>query len=191
MRKDPRVEPESNPPDPKAESGRNERAAEIVGTTQVQATLRESLTDPSEAMPGSRTVTSVDPRLEAIEPLLDRGDWAGIAQKLGPTDAAGKLPPTLGLVYALAVHEKTDDPQASAMAIRCAAGLFGVAPESGTARVLARRLLRKNPTWRHKPAPATRYSVLFILAALAIGSGIGWVLSSGWMHLPPIRFCAG
>src|SRR5205085_535678 len=84
--------------------------------------------DPAAKSEG-RVVTNVDPRLEEIEPAIDRGDWAAVVKSLGPVDAAGRLPPQLGLLFAVAHHETAKEDEkggANEMAIRCAAGLFGV-----------------------------------------------------------------
>lgn len=144
-----------------------------------------------ESEPKRPTVTSSDPRLRAVEPAVSAGDWKQVADVLGPNENAGNLPPTLGLVYALARKEiehdeaaNTRDPGTNQLAIRCMAGLFGVEPDSPIALVLAKRLLRKNPVgWRQRPAPSAKVSILFVALAIVIGSAIGWVASGGYVHL--------
>lgn len=168
-RPDPRVDPDSDPP---------ERGVVDSGRTAPPA--ERSAPDPER---GARSVTSLDPRLEAVEPLVARGDWANVSKQLGPMDKAGFLPPNLGLLFALAHHESASEEDAGAgneIAIRCMAGLLGVASESPVALVLAKRLLRKNPqTWREKPAPPARVSFLIVLAVLVLGAAVGWFGSSG------------
>lgn len=147
--------------------------------------------EPERARPAaSHAFTNVDPRLETIEPAIAAGDWAAIVKLLGTDDEAGRLPPNLGLLYALARKEAEHD-EASArrgteftqLAIRCMAGLFGVPEQSPIALVLAKRLLRKNPvSWQQRPAPPTKVSVLFILLAIAIGSAVGWAISQGYVR---------
>lgn len=130
-------------------------------------------------------VTSQDPRYEPIEKLLDRNDWKKITDELGPMSDVGKLPPNLGLLAALAHNEtkKDGDPDAVATAIRCMAGLLGVADDSPIARVLARRMLRKNPVkLSERKAPPARTSMLIVLATLVGGGGIGWLASEGSWH---------
>lgn len=134
--------------------------------------------------------TNVDPRLEAIEPAISAGDWASIVKQLGTDDEAGRLPPNLGLLYALARKEAEHDDatakrgsELTQLAIRCMAGMFGVPEQSPIALVLAKRLLRKNPvSWQQRPAPPAKVSVLFIALAIAIGSGVGWAISQGYVR---------
>lgn len=133
-------------------------------------------------LPAAKSITSQDPRYEPLEKLLDANDWKKIGVELGPMEAIGKLPPNLGLVAALAHNEnaKDGDPEAVVTAIRCMAGLLGVAEDSPIARVLARRMLRKNPVRiRDRQAPPARTSLIIVLATLVMGGGVGWVASIG------------
>ena len=60
------------------------------------------------------------------------------------------------------------------------AALVGVAPDSDTALVLAKRLLRQNPAgWRTKPAPPARFSIPIILVGIALGAAAGWFATLG------------
>lgn len=187
-RRDPRAEPSDPPPIaeehvsarfelPKAE--RREEEAEPPPSSR-----RQPPPPAPEAQPHA-VITNVDPRLEQVEPLVDKADWQGIAKALGGVAEIGQLPPNLGLLAALAASESAGEkgaPVANETAIRCMAGLFGVAPESAIARVLAKRLLRKNPTtWRERPAPPARVSFLIILVVLVLGGALGWFLSSGYV----------
>lgn len=137
---------------------------------------------PDARPPPKSTVTSVDPRLEIATESVETGDWRKVAAELGPLAKAGGLPPTLGLLCALAHHESGAEEEAQAaneLAIRCVASIFGVPRESAIPLVLAKRLLRKNPVaWRARPAPPANLSLLIVAATLAVGSGIGWFLSS-------------
>lgn len=178
--KDPRAEPESLPPREDDAEARRSSAP-----PKEEAARRPSVPPPkptSEA-PKARVVTSTDPRLESIEPLINRGDWAGIVRELGPPDKAGALPPHLGLIFALAMNETAgaESPtDAAQLAIRCAAGLFGVAPDSATALVMAKRLLRKNPlSFGKRPAPPARTSALIVFITLVVGAGVGWLVTGG------------
>jgi hypothetical protein len=132
--------------------------------------------------PAKKKVTSRDPRYEPLEKLLDLNDWKKIRDELGPMDDVGKLPPNLGLLAALAHNEssKDGDHEAATTAIRCMAGLLGVDDDSPIARVLARRILRKNPVkLTERKAPPARTSFLIVLITLVLGGGVGWVASSG------------
>ncbi len=207
--RDPRWEP-SVPPAAGAEgeaapAGAEEAGGEIAGSGESgeaksagsQATALAGIADARIPFMGSRgepeseeepvstrgVITSMDPRLVEIEPLLARGDWEGLARHLGPPEKAGSLPPTLGLLYAVARREaagENSSGDANEMAIRCMASLFGVPPESATALVLAKRLLRKNPAaWRTRSAPPTGISVLIMMIALVLGGFAGWYLRPG------------
>jgi hypothetical protein len=58
------------------------------------------------------------------------------------------------------------------------AALLGVADTSPLARVLARRLLRKNPARiTERAAPPARTSALIVVIALLIGGGVGLVVA--------------
>jgi hypothetical protein len=135
-----------------------------------------------------RRVTNVDPRLEALEPLLRAADWDGVIKQLGSPDEAGKLPPNLGLLYAIARKEKetseSKGSDATELAIRCTAGLLGTAPESPVALVVAKRIVRKNPVaWQKAPAPRASVSAIIILVAIAIGGLVGWLVATGRLQV--------
>ncbi len=130
----------------------------------------------------AKKITSRDPRYEPLEKLLDTNDWKKIAAEVGPMDDVGKLPPNLGLLAALAHNEvaKDGNPDAAAAAIRCMAGLLGVDDDSPIARVLARRMLRKNPVkLSERQAPPARTSFLIVVITLVLGGGVGFVASAG------------
>ena len=138
--------------------------------------------DDSTAERPAKKITSRDPRYEPLEKLLDTNDWKKIAAEVGPMDDVGKLPPNLGLLAALAHNEVSKDgnPDAAAAAIRCMAGLLGVDEDSPIARVLARRMLRKNPVkLSERQAPPARTSFLIVVITLVLGGGVGFVASAG------------
>ncbi len=188
------AEPDSKrepPPDSKREpEPDSKREPEPVSQREAEP-VSEREPEPSstrepEPRKGDRAVVTIgDPRLEALEPLLASAKWSEICAQLGPADQAGKLPPTLGLVYALARSESAaaSDKGASAaheMSIRCMAALFSVPAGSPIALVLAKRLLRKNPAaWRTKPAPKTSVSILIMVIALLIGAAIAAYFNRG------------
>jgi hypothetical protein len=127
-------------------------------------------------------ITNQDPRIEPLEKLLDGNDWHGIGRELGGLTDAGKLPPNLGLIAALAHSESLEEGHAEAaqVAIRCMAALLGVSEDSSVARVLARRILRKNPVrLRDRKAPPARVSILIMVLTLLVGGGVGWIVSAG------------
>lgn len=188
---DPRADPVSSPPSAKEDFSvdrvavpKSAKAIEAVDEAAA-AGAAPSLALESTVVPVDKPankVTSQDPRYEPVEKLLDVNDWKQIASELGPLDEVGKLPPNLGLVAALAHNEnaKAGDPEAAAVAIRCMAGLLGVADDSPIARVLARRMLRKNPVkLRERQAPPAKTSLLIVLVTLVLGGGVGWLVSIG------------
>ena len=187
---DPRADPISVPPD--AEDGAVAKEDFSVDRVMVTKTARiedvEAIEKPASSVvptAAAKKITSQDPRYEAIEKLLDLNDWKKIGNELGAMGDVGKLPPNLGLVAALAHNEAAKDgnPEAIAIAIRCMAGLLGVADDSPIARVLARRILRKNPVkLRERQAPPARTSMLIVLITLVLGSGVGWLASIGSWH---------
>jgi hypothetical protein len=139
-------------------------------------------------------VTNADPRFAELEPLIETNDWKTVAKKLGPIDDAGKLPPNLGLIAAIAHHEATEDggPDARALAIRCTAGLLGLPADNEIVRILSRRMLRKNVVkLRERPAPPARWSAFIVVIVLALGGGLGWFLSTPYaarlLHLLHVR----
>lgn len=182
-RVDPRADPLTNPPKEGTASEYSVERLNLHGALAVAPRAPVALRDTTEDGPPSvSAVTSSDPRSERIEKLLDVNDWRGVADELGTIDDAGKLPPNLGLVVALAHQELAGDgnPDAAAIAIRCMAALLGVGETSPLARVLGRRLLRKKPVrLRDRPAPPARVSLMIVALTLAFGSGIGWLASSG------------
>jgi hypothetical protein len=206
--RDPRAESDPPPDDARPSKEPNESGLVPAGATaeNVPRSAREAsspiaklLAEEMLAKPKSlpppplkTTVTSMDPRLEESVKALETGDWKALSKQLGPLDKSGGLPPTLGLLNALAHHESSGEESTQAaneLAIRCMASLFGVPIDSPIALVLAKRLLRKNPTaWRERPAPPAKTSLLIIAVTLAVGSGIGWLLTSHVGRLFKLHF---
>lgn len=191
---DPRADPVTNPP-AGAEDYKVDRV-EISIKMPEPPKIAEPVVD-AEAAPVSSAesrksepprsaVTNSDPRYAALEKLLDVNDWRAVASELGALEDAGKLPPNLGLLAALAHNESSaaGHPDSVPTAIRCVAAIFGVPQESPIARVLARRILRKNPTrLRDRPAPPARVSFFIIAVTLVLSGGLGWFLSSGGVNM--------
>ena len=133
-------------------------------------------------------MTSADPRLEQVEPIIDEGNWPTVREKLGSLADSGRLPPTLGLIAAVAHTELAGEegcPEASDLAIRCMSGLFGIENDSAIGRVLAKRLLRRN----QRPAPvrpSLPAATAFILMAVFLAAGLvgGYLIGSGTVKVP-------
>jgi hypothetical protein len=178
-RPDPRAEPVSIPPTQRRRDA-PDHSVERVVVARIDA-VSEPASEAEEPAPPSSSVTSADPRIAEIEPLVARNDWKAIADLLGSLDAVGKLPPNLGLLAALAHNEVAKDGNADArdVATRCMAALLGMPASGEIASVVARRLLRKNPVaFRKRPAPPARTSALIVVVVLAVGGALGWFLSS-------------
>jgi hypothetical protein len=124
-------------------------------------------------------------RLDVLGQLVSMGDWDGVLRSLGAGEDPSKLPPNMGLLWAVARREKMnpDDPGVAAVtgvAVRCAASILNVDESSAIAQMLAKRILRRNPvSWAKQPAPSPWVSAFIMIAALVVGSGIGWILSGG------------
>jgi hypothetical protein len=180
-RPDPRVEPESLPPSRTAETSVERVVVSTITAKENDVETAKEDAPPEESKPAAR-VTNVDPRIFALEPLVERNDWQGVANELGSLDDAGKLPPNLGIFAAIAHNEleKDGSSEARSIATRCMAGILGLPVESELVRVLSRRLLRKNAVrFRERPAPPARVSAFIILATIVIGGGVGWFLATG------------
>jgi len=135
-------------------------------------------------------ITVADPRLAEVEPFLRAGDWDGLLKSLGTPEQAGKLPPNLGLIYAVASKEKESSGKgashldATDLAIRCTAGLLNVPADSALALAIAKRLVRRNPVaWQKRPAPPASISALIIIVALVLGGLVGWLVATGRLHV--------
>lgn len=163
---------------------------EPANSLRPQVSYRPSLDAPPTHRPSSSTnvVTNLDPRLEQIEPIIDEGNWRTVRQKLGSLEETGRLPPTLGLIAAVAHTEIAGDegcPEASDLAIRCMTGVFGIRADSAIGRVLAKRLLRRNQ--RAAPLRATvPAATAFVLFAVFLALGLvgGYLIGSGTLKVP-------
>jgi len=191
-RPDPRAEPQSLPPERIDDtSGALKELAVDRVVTDVVAKRSSEPPEAAEDAPPSRPKALQDPRYKSIEKLLDRNDWRGISTELGDLADVNKVPPNLGLIAALAHNEATQagHPEAVATATRCMAAILGVEETSPIARVLARRVLRKNPTrLRDRKAPPAKVSFLLVFIALVIGVGVGWLAFIGNVRALPGMF---
>jgi hypothetical protein len=184
-RPDPRVDPSSLPPDREGADPGVERVAvsAITAPTSDPADATEAESGVvAVSAPTPKSVTSADPRIAEVEPLVALNDWKAIAGKLGSVEDAGTLPPNLGLLAALAHNEmaKDGDQAARELSFRCVASVLGMPADSEIVRVLTGRLLRKNPVrFGERPAPPAKTSLLIVAMVLAVGAGVGWFLSSG------------
>lgn len=161
-----------------AEKTEEPEAKDESGVVELAAKPREREAKKSEPPP---RITSEDPRILAIEPFLETNDWKGATKELGSLEDAGKLPPNLGLLCAIAHNEATPDGSIEArnLAVRCTAALMGMPAESEIARIVARRLLRKAPVrLAEREAPPAKTSAMIVVVVLALGGALGWFLST-------------
>lgn len=121
-----------------------------------------------------------DPRLLKYEPLVQRTAWE---QLHGELSREPELSPVLELLRIIARRETLPNAerQAAALlsqdAITTLARLLHVPEASPTALLLGKRLLRKNPGWVRERSPGTRLSASMLLAGIAVGAGIGWLVT--------------
>jgi hypothetical protein len=177
-RPDPRVDPTSMPP--------KEEQEHLVDQVVIQKTMKPKGDDlagenAAPAAVGPQAVTVLDPRFSELEPLIRANDWKAIADKLGPLDKAGALPPNLGLVAGIAHNELTKEGSDAArdLVTRCIGGVIGLSEENEIVRVLSRRMLRKNPSrLAERPAPPPRTSILIVVIVLVLGGAVGWFAAS-------------
>lgn len=175
---EPTFDPMSLPPAPAPASAPapNPAPTATIGTDDAQSTS-----------PASAPSAIARPPLDTIEHLLDQGQWETLHELLGPSARASELSPHLALVFALA-HSETHPEDAShsvELAIQSAARAHGLPESSAIVRVIAKRLLRKSPTtWRARPAPPKKISIILVLLALTLGGGGGFWLSTTNVRLP-------
>lgn len=140
-----------------------------------------SIKNPSPAeqikvAPDVKPVT--DDRLAQIERLVGRNQWAEVCALLAPEpNAVEQLPPTLALVYAVALKESSPDTRdADRRAIGAIADILGIARESSLALVLGKRLTRRR-NWGETPAPSKAVSAFVVAGGLTIGALVGWLIT--------------
>jgi hypothetical protein len=121
-----------------------------------------------------------DPRVLKYEPLVQRTAWEQLHNELSREP---ELSPVLELLRIIArretlpSEERQNAVQLSQEAIATLARLLEVPEASPTALLLGKRLLRKNPGWARVPSPGTGLSAGMLLAGIAAGAGIGWLVT--------------
>ncbi len=120
-----------------------------------------------------------DRDMAKLENLVERGAWEQLAHDIEASAVRGS--PTIALLQVIAKREllPTNEKGSSKLnqeAIQALALLLGVPASSPLALLLAKRLLRRNPVWTAKQ-PATGLSIGIVLGGLAVGIGIGWLVT--------------
>ncbi len=123
--------------------------------------------------------------IHTLEDLVSQNQWTKVCSILGAPENQGKLPVGLAFIYAIALNEirvpgSTVDkraPDIERIAQRCISVMLGTDPKGQLTQIIAKRLMRRN--WRTAPAPPARTSILLLIAALAVGSFVGFLLGPG------------
>lgn len=121
-----------------------------------------------------------------IEHLVDGGQWPELFEMLVEGEKAKALPPLYALIFALAYSETRADDAGAAIdvAIRATAKMHELPDTSPIARVIAKRLLRRNsPNWRKRSAPKS-ISLFLVVLAVVLGGGGGFWLSTTKVRIP-------
>src|SRR5262245_53949935 len=84
-KRDPRADPDSIPSMPVVRADADD--------VDVALSAEEPAAEAPPASGAERASAPDDPRLAEIEPLVERSAWKEIADKLGPPERAGDLPP--------------------------------------------------------------------------------------------------
>ena len=117
--------------------------------------------------------------------MVSQNQWTQICSLLGSPENQGRLPVGLAFIYAIALNEirvpgspvDKRAPDIERIAQRCVSVMLGTQPDGELTHIIAKRLMRRN--WAAAPAPPARMSVLLLVAALAIGSFVGFLLGPG------------
>ncbi len=164
---------------------------EMIATTPPSALLEgmkrevmpSNLPEPTQSrMPPSAASTIA---MSTIENLVSQNQWTKVCEILGAPDNQGKLPVGMAFIYAVALNElrvpgsPVDQraPDIEKIMLRCLAVMLGTDAKGPLAQIVAKRLMRRS--WRATPAPRTRISVMLIVAALVVGSFIGFLIGPG------------
>ncbi|HEX2677470.1 MAG TPA: hypothetical protein VHM19_12540 [Polyangiales bacterium] len=128
--------------------------------------------------------------LPDVDALIEQGKWhelRALLETKAPEPA--QLPPTLALLYSIAVKEdaasedttQTRRVDVDLLGIRAMADLLGISEQSPSALLLAKRMLRRRPLeWNQKPP--RRISFLVVAIALLVGIGAGFFISPTLMQ---------
>ena len=174
----PREKPSEPPPEPA-----RPRTQDIAALVQESAERMSAAEIPriSESM---RTRISKhesqygDTRLAKLDTLVERSAWEQVVKELG---SERDQTPGIVLLRVLAQRELLPDRDKGAVAltreaISAIAQLLEVPESSPTALLLAKRLLRRNRSVGGT-APSKGLSAGVLLAGLAVGAGVGWLIT--------------
>lgn len=123
--------------------------------------------------------------MATIEDLVSQNQWTKVCELLGAPENHGRLPVGMAFIYAMALNElrvpgspvDKRAPDIEKIMLRCVGVMLGTESKGPLAQIIAKRLMRRG--LRATPAPPARTSVLIILAALTVGSFIGFLVGPG------------
>ena len=174
-------------PEPDAPAEAPPEAAEDAAPAEAIATRNPSLRNSRPAAyRGSMAELELeapvygDPRVRKYEAMVERGAWEQLQSELG---RERELSPVLELLHIIARREtlKSEERNNAALLSQEAIGVFarllGLPERSPTALLIGKRLLRKNPGWSRTRTPSTGLSAGMLLAGIAVGAGIGWLVT--------------
>ncbi len=174
-------QPSEFPPAPLAGRPRSDDIAALVQESAERMSAAAEIPRMSESM---RTRISkhqaqyADVRMAKLDPLVERSAWEQVVKELGDER---DVTPTIQLLRAMAQRELMPDRDKKAAAvtreaIAALAEILGVPENSPTALLLAKRLLRRNRS-PGAVAPSKGLSASVLLAGLAVGAGVGWLIT--------------
>jgi hypothetical protein len=119
-----------------------------------------------------------DVRLAKLDPLIERSAWEQVSRELA---SERDVTPVVGLLRVIAQRELLPDkdkraPQLTREAIQMLSAILEVPESSPMALLLAKRLLRRNRAVT-AVAPSKGLSAGVLLAGLAAGVGVGWLIT--------------
>ncbi len=137
---------------------------------------RPALTEREASPPTSQPQPARGPDLVRLEQAVARGDWQQVAEQTA--EDLGRTP-LKTLLHVIALRETARGRDANDVtlthdAIAALSSLLGVAENSPTALILAKRLLRRNPFSRTRQ-PSAALSASVMLVGIGAGGAIGWL----------------
>jgi hypothetical protein len=122
-----------------------------------------------------------DQRVLKYEKLVERNAWEQLAEALAQEPDPS---PALLLLRIVAEREmlkgdqKHEAARLAQQGISAMASILNLPEASPTALVLGKRLLRRNPGWTPRREASTGLSLGLALGGVAIGAGIGWLITA-------------
>ncbi len=140
--------------------------------------------------PGEKVTTTRDrvgalPSMTAVAALAGQNQWQKVCEVLGSPEHHGRLPAPMAFVYALALNElrvpgsavDRQAPDIEGVTRASVAAMLDADPASDLVRIVTRRLLKRS--WTRAPAPPRRTSILLVVAAVMLGTFIGFLIGPG------------